>query len=206
MSPAKHPHAITPPPCFAVGTTQAEIIYSPTLHLKDTAFGPKISNLDSSDERTDFHRSIMSIACVSWPKHVSSYWCPLVVVSLQQFDHEGLIHAVSSEQLMLRRVCYENCEAFTQFLRLASLMNLSSAAEVTLSLSFLWWSSWEPVSSQRLMVFATTLEETFKVLEIFRIDWPSCLKVMMDYHFSLLIWAVLAIIWTWSLGLYATPT
>jgi hypothetical protein len=41
------------------------------------------------------------------------------------------------------------------------------------------------------MFFATALEETFKVLEIFHIDWPSCLKVMMDCHLSLLICAVL---------------
>ena len=60
MSPAKHPHAITPPPppCFTVGTTHAEIIRSPTLRLTKTwRLEPKISNLDSSDQRTDFHRS-----------------------------------------------------------------------------------------------------------------------------------------------------
>ena len=123
----------------------------------------------------------MSIARV-WPKQVySSYWCPLVVVSLQQFDHEGLIHAVSFEQLMLRCVCYSNSVKHwfgLQFLRLVTLINVSSAAEVTLGLPFLWRSSWEPVSSQRLMVFATALEETFNVLN-FCIDWPSCLKVMM---------------------------
>ena len=55
----------------------------------------------------------MSFARDSWPKKVSSsYWCPLVVVSLQQFYHEGLIYTVSSEQLMLRCDFLELCEAF----------------------------------------------------------------------------------------------
>ena len=77
----------------------------------------------------------MSIARVSWHKQVSYYyWCPLAVVSMQQFDHEGLIHTVSSKQLMLRCVCYLLCEAFIwlQSEVQLTLMNLSSAAETSL--------------------------------------------------------------------------
>ena len=81
----------------------------------------------------------MSIVHVSWPKQDSSYyWCPLVVVSFQQFDHEGLIHEASSEQLMLRCVCYLNSVKHLfglQFLRRVTQINLSSAAEVTLGLA-----------------------------------------------------------------------
>ena len=89
--------------------------------------------------------NLMSISHVSWLKQVSSsYLCHLVVVSLQQFDHEGLICAVSSEQVMLRCVCYLNSVKHIfglQFLRQVTLMNLSSAAEVTLRHPFLWRSS-----------------------------------------------------------------
>jgi hypothetical protein len=154
----------------------------------------------------------MSIARVSWSKQVSSsYWCPLVVVSLQQFGHEGLIHTISSEQLMLRGVRYLNSVKHLfglQFLKLVTIIKLSSVAEGTLGLPFLWWSSWEPVSSWwflrlhwrnfRGRIF------TFSVLTDLR------LKVMMDCHFSLLIWVVLNIMWTWSFTkeglLFPTPT
>ena len=150
---------------------------------------------------------LMSIARVSWPKQVSL----LLLVSFSRGffaairprrpDSCSLLWTVDVEM----RLLLELCEAFTwvaiwgavnwQFLRLATLINLSSAVEVTLVLPFLRRSSWEPFSSSHLMVFATALEETFIVLEIFWIDWHSFLKVMMDCRFSLLSWVVLAIIW-----------
>ena len=144
MSPAKHPHTIKPP-CFTVGTTHVEIICSPTLRLTNTRrLEPKISNLDSSGQRTDFHLSNVHCSCLLAQASLFFLLVSLVVVSLQQFDHEGLIHTVSSEQLMLRCVCYlssvKNLFGL-QFLRPVIQMNLSSAAEVTLGLPFLWRSS-----------------------------------------------------------------
>jgi hypothetical protein len=65
---------------------------------KDTAVGTK-----THQTKGQISIGLMSIARVSW---YFSYWCPLVVVSLQQFDHEGLFRTVSSEQLKLRCVCY----------------------------------------------------------------------------------------------------
>ena len=145
MSPVKHPNTITPPaPCFMVGPHHGEIIRSPTLHLTKTCqLEPNISNQIRPKDR--FPPVLMSIASFSWPKQVSSYyWCPLVVVFLPQFNYEGLIHAVFSEQLMLRCVCYLNSVKHLFGLQSKvqlNLMNLSSEAEVTLGLPFLWQSS-----------------------------------------------------------------
>uniref|UniRef100_A0A8C7MV03 Acidic leucine-rich nuclear phosphoprotein 32 family member n=1 Tax=Oncorhynchus kisutch TaxID=8019 RepID=A0A8C7MV03_ONCKI len=63
-SPAKHPHAIRPPPpCFAVGTTHEALPFTYFVSHKDMAVGTKISHLDSSDLRTDFHRSNVHCSC-----------------------------------------------------------------------------------------------------------------------------------------------
>ena len=65
MSAAKHPHTITCSlPCVTVRTTHAVIICSPTLCFTKTGqLEPKISHLDSSDQRTDFHRSNVYCSC-----------------------------------------------------------------------------------------------------------------------------------------------
>lgn len=82
--------------------------------------------------------SLMSILCFSWPKQFSSYGLPQHVPS-QEFHHEGLIHAVSSEQLMLSCVFYLNSETFMWAL-ICEAVNWWFLRLVTLGLLFLGWS------------------------------------------------------------------
>ena len=156
-----------------VGTTHAEIIC-----LKSQFWTHRTKGQIST--------GLMSITRVFWPKQVI-----LLLVSFSSGffaailpwrpDSRSLLWTVDVVMCLLLEVC----EAFIW----AAISEAGNSNELILCIrgnsgSSFPVASWEPVSSQRLMVFATALEETFKVLYIFRIDWTSCLNVMADCHYA----------------------
>ena len=110
MSPAKHPHTITPPPCVTVGTIHAEIISSPTpCH---GGWNQK-SQIWTRDQRTDFHWSNVHYSCflaqaslfLLFVSFSSDFF---VAIRPRRPDSRSLNWTVDAEMCLL----LELCEAF----------------------------------------------------------------------------------------------
>ena len=146
LSPAKHPHTITPPPlCFMMGTTRGENPF--TVGTKNIIFGLI---------RPDWHLSSSGFFAAIRP------WTP---------DSHSLLWTVDVEMCLL----LELCEAFiwtaiwravnSNELLLCSRGNSGSSfpAAVLMRASF-------------IIALDGFYDCTGSNFQSFRIDWPSCLK------------------------------
>ena len=141
---------------------------------------PKFLNLDSSDQRTDFHRSNAHCSC--FLAQASLFF---LLVSFSSFfaatrpwrpDSCSLLWTVDVEMCLL----LEPCEAF------------------------IWVAIWGAVNSNELVCSKGNSGSSFPVAVLMRANFLIALDGFCNYTwrkdccFSLLIWAVLALIWTLS--------
>ena len=135
-------------------------------HPKPSQLGWDCVFVEARSSDAALHRS------PSWSNSThTAWWCVGSLSCWKTNDsptNRKLLWTVDDEMCLLLEFCEAFIWAAISEVKL-TLINFSSAAEVIMGLPFLWRSSWEPVSSLCLMVFATALEETFKVL-----DRPSC--------------------------------
>ena len=182
-----------PPPCFTVGTTHAEIIRSPTRCLTKTwRLEPKISHLDSSDQRTDFLRSYVHCSC--FLAQASLFFmlvsfCSGFFAAIRPWrpDSHSFLWTVDVAMCLL----FDLCEAFIW----PAISDAGNCNDLMLCTRGNSGSSIPVMVLMRASVIIA-LEILSKFLK-----WSVLtdhLKVMMDCRFSLLIRAVLGIIWTWS--------
>ena len=176
MSPVKHHHTITPLCTLLYGGkyTCGDHPFTYSASLKDTKVGTK--NLQFGlQTKGQISTGLMSIARVSWPKQ----FFLLMSISIGFLAMKA---GFMQSPLNSWCVCYLNSEAFIW----AAISEAGNSNELILC-SRGNSGSYFPVAVLTRanfiiaqLVFATALEETFKVLEMFHIDWPSCLKIMMD--------------------------